>query len=405
MDFKLDPSLSSALVQTGIATAILIAALSFLGFTFPWLQQKILSLRHGVIRPLKFHNFEVISADSMITSAVRFLGGLRVIGTLMVIYFYLSAVLGFFPETHDLSENMLSYILDPLRDVLKTILNYIPKAIYVIVILMVVRYVLKIIRLFFMRIENGHLEINGFHADWAKPTFNLVRILVFCFTLIIIFPHLPGSNSPAFQGISVFLGLLISIGSGSAVSNLVSGIVITYMRPFQVGDRVKIGETIGDILEKTLLVTRIRTIKNVEVTIPNSMVLNSHTMNYSAEAKNQGLILNSRITIGYDVKWDRVHRLLLDAAARTEGLLKEPKPFIFQTSLGNSFVEYEINAYTRLANKFDDIYSDLRRNVQDCFNEAQIEIMSPTYHALRDGSGIHIPSAYKSQDETKPTGP
>lgn len=405
MDLKLDPTLSSALVQTGIATTILLIALSFLGMTFPWLQKKILSLRNGAIRPLKFHNFEIISADAILLTTVRVLGILRLVGTLLVIYFYLSAVLGFFPETQDLSENMLHYVLDPLRDVLKTILHYFPKAIYILIIFMVVRYALKIIRLFFDRIEHGQLEIDGFHADWAKPTFNLVRILVFCFTLIIIFPHLPGSSSPAFQGISVFLGLLISLGSGSAVANLVSGIVITYMRPFQVGDRVKIGETVGDILEKTLLVTRVRTIKNIDVTIPNSIVLSSHTMNYSAVAKTDGLILNLRIAIGYDVPWDKVHRLLLDAAARTEGVLKDPKPFIFQTSLGNSYVEYEINSYTRLANKFDDIYSDLRRNIQDCFNEAQVEIMSPTFHALRDGTGLHIPPSYKSQDETAPPRP
>ncbi|WP_410468748.1 mechanosensitive ion channel family protein [Bdellovibrio bacteriovorus] len=177
---------------------------------------------------------------------------------------------------------------------------------------------------------------------------------------------------------------------------MVAGLVITYMRPFQIGDRVKVGPTIGDVVEKNLLVTRIRTIKNVDITIPNSNILSSHIMNYSAVADSQGLILNPRITIGYEVNWRQVHQLMKDAAARTEGLMKDSKPFIFQTDLGNSYVEYELNVYTHLANKFDDIYSDLRKNLQDCFNEAKVEIMSPTYHSLRDGNEIHIPPEYKS---------
>ncbi len=161
------------------------------------------------------------------------------------------------------------------------------------------------------------------------------------------------------------------------------------MRPFKVGDRVKIGESTGDVMEKNLLVTRVRTIKNVDITIPNSTVLGSHMMNYSAVAESKGLILHSRVMIGYETDWRIVHQLLLQAALRTEGVLQDPKPFIFQTALGTSAVEYEINAYTHLANQFDDIYSDLRRNIQDSFYEAKIEIMSPSYVALRDANNTH----------------
>ncbi|MEN0058921.1 MAG: mechanosensitive ion channel family protein [Bdellovibrio sp.] len=395
MDF-FNSDLSSAIIRAGVATVALLILLTLMRAFFPWAQTKIRGLEKGRIRPLKIHNFEFITAQSMISGICGILQGLYVFGSLLLLYFYLSLVLSFFPETRDISDNMLEYLVKPLVDLFSTLLNYIPKAIYILVIFFVVRYFLKVIRLFFLRLEQGSIRLEGFHRDWAHPTYNLVRILVFCFTLIIIFPHLPGSSSPAFQGISVFLGLLISLGSGSAVSNLVSGIVITYMRPFQVGDRVKIGETVGDILEKTLLVTRVRTIKNIDITIPNSMVLNSHVMNYSAVAEEKGLILNARITIGYDVDWRTVHSLLLEAASRTEGLLKDPSPFLFQTALGNSYVEYELNAYTRLANQFDDIYSDLRRHIQDCFNEAKVEIMSPTFHALRNGDEIHIPQRYKT---------
>lgn len=286
---------------------------------------------------------------------------------------------------------MLHYVVEPIRDLLTRFVNYIPQMIYIVVILLVVRYVLKVIGAFFTRIENGHIEIEGFHTDWAKPTFNLVRIFVFCFTLVIVFPMLPGSSSPAFQGVSVFLGLLISLGSGSTISNLISGIVITYMRPFRVGDRVQIGDTFGDVIEKNLLVTRVRTIKNIDITIPNSMILSSHTMNYSAVSREEGLILNTRITIGYDVPWPKVHELLLKSTEKVPGLIKDRPPFILQTNLENSFVEYELNVYTQLANESHNIYSDMRIAIQDAFNAGGVEIMSPTYVSLRDGNHVTIP--------------
>ncbi len=391
-----ESDLSNALINSGVVTLLLVAFLALFGWFFPWIEHKVVSLSAGKIRPLKFHNFEIITAQAMITSVCSLLKFIKVVGTLLLIYVYLSLVLSFFPQTAPISENMLQYILDPLSEVLTTFLNYIPKAIYIFVIILVTRYVLKVVRLFFTRIENGFLKIDGFYPEWASPTYKLIRIFILAFTLIIIFPHLPGSSSPAFQGVSVFMGLLISLGSSSAISNLVAGLVITYMRPFKIGDRVMIGGTTGDVVEKNLLVTRIRTIKNVDVTIPNSNVLNSHMTNYSSVADKDGLILNPRITIGYDVDWRKVHKLLLDAANRTEGLIKENKPFIFQTDLNNSYVQYELNVYTRQANKFDDIYSDIRRNIQDCFNEANIEIMSPTYHSIRDGNQLHIPKEYQT---------
>lgn len=400
MSTLFESDLSYALLKSGIATAILLISLAIFGWLFPWIQNKVVTLSQGKIRPLKFHNFEFVSAQAVVTGICSLIGFLKIAGTFLLIYIYLSLVLGFFPETQHISENMLVYVLAPLGEVLTTFLNYIPKAIYIFVIVLVTKYVLKVVRLFFNRIENGFLKIDGFHPEWASPTYKLARLFILAFTLIIVFPHLPGSSSPAFQGVSVFLGLLISLGSSSAISNLVAGLVITYMRPFKIGDRVMIGGTVGDVVEKNLLVTRIRTIKNVDVTIPNSNVLNSHMTNYSSVADTNGLILNPRITIGYDVNWRTVHKLLLEAANRTDGLLKENKPFIFQTDLNNSYVEYELNVYTRKANNFDDIYSELRKNIQDCFNEANVEIMSPTYHSLRDGNQIHIPKEYQTSKQT-----
>ena len=212
------------------------------------------------------------------------------------------------------------------------------------------------------------------------------------------FPYLPGSNSPAFQGVSVFLGILLSIGSSSAIANIVAGVVITYMRPFRVGDRVRIADTTGDVVEKNLLVTRVRSIKNVDVSIPNSMVLGSHIINYSTVAQKEGLILNTTITIGYDAPWRQVHELLKEAARRTDLINQDREPYVLQTALNDFYVSYELNAYTNSPNKMAIIYSGLHQNIQDCFNEAGMEIMSPHYSTLRDGNETTTPSDYRNKD-------
>lgn len=212
--------------------------------------------------------------------------------------------------------------------------------------------------------------------------------------LIVIFPLLPGSDSEVFRGVSVFLGILFTFSSSGSLSNIFAGLVLTYMRAFKIGDRVKIGDSVGDIVEKTLLVTRVRTIKNEDITIPNSTVLNSHTINYSTAAGEVGLIVHTTVTIGYDVPWKHVHELLVNAASDTVYIINNPKPFVLQTSLNDFYVSYQVNAYTKEPSKQAEIYSSLHQNIQDKFNEAGVEIMSPHYKALRDGNQATIPADY-----------
>jgi len=216
--------------------------------------------------------------------------------------------------------------------------------------------------------------------------------------LVIVFPYLPGSSSPAFQGVSVFLGLLLSLGSTSAINNLIAGLVITYMRPFKIGDRIRIGDVTGDVVEKSMLMIRVRTIKNEDVTVPNSTVLSSNTTNFSALANAQGLIIHTTVTIGYDVPWKEMHKALINAAMRTPDVLKDPAPFVLQTSLDDFFVSYQLNAYIRDANNQHVIYSELHQNIQDCCNEAGIEIMSPHYTSMRDGNTTTVPTDYRPKD-------
>lgn len=260
-------------------------------------------------------------------------------------------------------------------------------------------YVIRFSRFLFNEVERQNITLPGFYPDWALPSFKIVRFLIIAFAVVMAFPYLPGSDSPAFKGVSVFLGVLFSLGSSSAVANVVAGVILTYMRAFCVGDRVKIADTMGDVIEKNLLVTRIRTAKNVDVTVPNAMVLGSHIINYSSSAQ---LILNTTVTIGYDVPWRQVHELLLAAARSTERIMAEPKPFVLQTALNDFYVSYELNAYTDAPSAMATIYSELHARIQDSFNEAGVEIMSPHYSTLRDGNPTTIPADYLPPDYQPP---
>ena len=240
-------------------------------------------------------------------------------------------------------------------------------------------------------IEAGRLKFGGFYPDWAMPTFHIIRFLLYAFMIAMIYPYLPGSRSGVFQGLSVFVGLIVSLGSSTVIGNIIAGLVITYMRPFKLGDRIQLNDTTGNVIEKTPLVTRIRTPKNEVVTIPNSFIMSSHTVNYSSSAREYGLIIHSEVTIGYDAPWRQVHQLLIEAALNTPGVIDDPRPFVLETSLSDWYPVYQINAYIREADKLAQIYSDLHQNIQDRFNEASVEIMSPHYMAMRDGNESTIP--------------
>jgi small-conductance mechanosensitive channel len=299
-----------------------------------------------------------------------------------------------FPWTRGLADKLFNYILSPVKNIFSAVIDYIPNLFTIAVIYLSIHYTVKFFKFLASEIENGALVISGFYPDWAMPTFNIVRVLLYAFMFVTIFKYLPGSDSPVFQGVSVFLGILFSLGSSSAISNAVAGMVITYMRPFKVGDRIKIGEITGEVVGKSILVTRIRTIKNEDITVPNSTVLSSYTLNYTTSAKDLGLILHTSVTIGYDVPWKKVHELLLNAAKATDGIIQDDdtkKPFVLQTSLDDFYVSYQINGYTENSHRMASIYSPLHQNIQDQFNEAGIEILSPHYKAERDGNGSTIP--------------
>jgi small-conductance mechanosensitive channel len=312
--------------------------------------------------------------------------------------FWLEAVLASLPWSRPYARLVIDWVEQPIRFVWQGFLGLLPNLFYLAVIWAVAYVALWIVKAIFFEIGRGSVRLPSFPAEWATPTYKLVRVLVVAMALVAAYPYIPGSGSPAFQGISVFLGLLLSLSSSSAIGNIVAGTVLTYTGAFRVSDRVRIGETTGDIVETSMLVTKVKTIKNVQVAIPNAVVLSSQVVNYSALAREQGLILHTGVTIGYDAPWRQVHELLIAAAGRTRGILEHPTPFVLQTALNDFYVAYEINAFTREPQQMVEIYSDLHANIQDAFNEAGVEIMSPHYGALRDGNHIAIPDAYVGPD-------
>jgi small-conductance mechanosensitive channel len=385
-----------------ISTAVLVVILILFKRFFPKIYGIVHSWEGTRVHSIKFQAFEALSAGRIVGILIACVRGVRILLTIVLFYFYIPLVFSFFPWTQGYAGILFGYLVYPFKAVGAAIIDYLPNLFYLAVIAVVTYYAVKLIRLIFNEIDRGNLVLPGFYQDWAMPTFKIVRFLVIVFALVMAFPYLPGSESPAFKGVSIFLGVLFSLGSTSAVANVVAGVILNYTRAFSIGDRVRIGDVEGDIIYKTLLVTHIRTIKNVEITLPNSTVLSGAILNFSTAAKDSVLILHTSITIGYDAPWRRVHELLIAAASATPYILKAPPPFVLQTALNDFYVSYQINAYTDHPHEMAQIYSDLHQNIQDKFNEGGVEIMSPHYSQLRDGNTTTIPEDYRPVDYIAP---
>jgi len=388
-------SLFAGMLLTLIATALFLGLLKVFHHLFPRAIEKVSRWGRTTQYSLKIQQVDLLAGSQIAEAVLGLLRILQFVAYASLSYLYVTSILGFFPATQPLSLELWGYLIEPIKLIALTFVSSLPDIIAIVVIAFVTRYIIKLIHMFFMGIERGAITFVGFHREWATPTYKIVRFFALVLAAVAIVPYIPGSQSEAFRGISVFLGVLVSLGAAGSFSNIVAGIVLTYMRPFSIGDRVKIAETIGDITEKTLLVTRIRTIKNVDVTIPNALVLSSHIINFSSSAMNPpSLILHSTVTIGYDVPWRRVHELLIAAAKRTTHILESPSPFVLQTGLSDFYVSYEINAYTGHPNKMAAIYAELHQHIQDQFHDAGLEIMSPHYTQIRDGNRMAIPDQY-----------
>lgn len=332
-------------------------------------------------------------------SAATFVGWLVGLG---LFYAYLQFTMSLFPWTRGIAEAMLDAVTSAFSRTGTALVDYLPSLLNIVVIVVIARLALKMLRTVFLQVAEERIDVTGFYPEWAMPTYSLLRFLVVAISAVMVFPYLPGSGSEGFRGVSVFLGLLLSLGAASAIANVIAGVVVTYMRPFRVGDRVRIADAVGDVTGKDLFVVRLRTVKNVDITIPNALVLANHIVNFSSSADSRGLVLHTTVTIGYDVPWRTVHELLVQAARRVEGILGNPAPFVLQTSLGDFAVSYELNAFTADPHQMAVIYSRLHEEIQNAFNAAGVEIMSPHFTAVRDGNRTAIPDAYLPKNYRAP---
>lgn len=365
-------------------------------FLYKKLKIKIIKLRNTRLKPISFHNYELFDTTKEVSILIFISNIIRYIVIFLQLLITVPILFSIFPQTKSLAIKIFSYLWTPAKSILHGILDYIPNLFTIFVIYFAIKYLIRGLRYLGNEVQSERLKITGFYPDWAMPTFHIVRFLLYAFMVAMIYPYLPGSDSGVFQGISVFVGLIVSIGSSTVIGNIIAGLVMTYMRPFKIGDRIKLNDTTGNVIEKTALVTRLRTLKNELVTIPNSFIMSSHTTNYSSSAREYGLIIHSEVSIGYDAPWRKVHQLLIDAAEATPGVVEEPAPFVLETSLSDWYPVYQINAYIKDADKLSQIYSALHQNIQDCFNRADVEIMSPHYIATRDGNTSTIPKEDKS---------
>ena len=372
-------SIAEALLITTLAAAI--AALLLLGgirgfrLAFDTLERRYRSR----VQSLTIQSFEVVRADSIWRGMRSVLGTLRILFIVATVYALFAFSLREFPWTRGLAENLVQFVVEPLQSMGLAVLRYLPKLAFLVVLVVVIRYVLKLLGLFFDAVHVGRVPLRGFDAEWARPTYQIVRILIVLLSLVIAYPYLPGSGSAAFQGLSIFAGLMLSLGASSAMASIIAGYTVTYRRAFRVGDRITVGEYTGEVTEVRLMVTHLRTTKNEEVVVPNSVVLQSHVVNYSKLAKTHGLILHTTVSIGYEIPWRQVEAMLLLAAERTGLLLNQPPPFVLERALGDFAVTYELNVCVESAAAMPERYAALHRNILDVFNEYGVQIMTPAY--------------------------
>ncbi|MDR0321606.1 MAG: mechanosensitive ion channel family protein [Treponema sp.] len=382
----------SFLQRLGIALGIVAGQallIWLIWFLFKRLEIKLESTGKEKIKPIFINKFKLLTEKQIIKVIKVILRIVKYLITVIQLFLTIPIIFSFFQATKDIASTIFGYILNPLKDVGASAVGYIPNLFKIVIFVLITHYILKGLKFLSKQIENGKLKINGFYEDWAKPTYKILQVLLWAFTLAIIYPYLPGSDSRAFQGVSVFIGIIFSIGSTSAIGNLVAGFVITYMRPFKIGDRVQIKEITGFVVEKNLMVVRLKTHKNEYVTFPNLIILSSNIINYntSCDENEEGLIIFAEVTFNYSTPWQKVHDILINAALATKYVQQRPKPFVLQTKLDDFYACYQINCYTKEIDKVPQIYTMLYENIQIGFKEAGLDMTSMHYQAISQNKG------------------
>jgi small-conductance mechanosensitive channel len=377
------------IVATGVLLVLLVALRFFRRRVGPVLARRA----EGLLARLRVQGLELIRPGAQ-ERLVRNLGWtLHAVVVLVVLLTWLEVVLHFLPWTRGAANRSLGFVGGAVGHVVSGMVGYLPNLVYIALFGLLGYGANQLNRLFFRAVAGGAVRLPGFWPEWSTITSKIVSLFLFALVGVAIYPYLPGSGSSAFQAIGIFLGAVISLGSGSSVANAIAGVVITYMRPFAVGDFVQVADVTGTVTEQSTLAVRVLTIRNEVVTLPAAIVLSNPVVNYSAQARASGVAIHTGVTIGYETPWRQVHELLLSAARRTHHVLERPAPWVIQTQLNDFYVAYELDAYVDDPVNRHFILSELNQNVQDTFFAAGVEILSPHYAQLRDGNAPAIPEA------------
>jgi small-conductance mechanosensitive channel len=344
-----------------------------------WLHKILQSKISARVESMESKSFKLIQSGQIWKALHLSFHMFRIAIFILLIAIFLQYVLSLFPWTNSIAVYVISLFLDPILTLFKGFLAFIPNLAFLIVIYFVTRYLLKLVRLFFSGVQKNEIHFANFKPEWAMPTYKILRLLIIVFALIIAYPYIPGSETSAFKGVTVFLGILLSLGSSSVIGNMIAGYSITYRGAFKIGDWIQVNDNFGMVEDLKLMVTRLRTLKNEEIIIPNSLLMNSNVQNFSTKARDHGLILHTTVGIGYETPWRQVEAMLKLAAGRTDGMLKAPPPFVLQLSLGDFAVVYELNVFCESPAGIKEKYTRLHQNILDVFNENNVQIMTPAY--------------------------
>ena len=349
------------------------------------LRRRIIDGFSGKIKPLVIKGYTLLNVHQWKRILLLLARVLQVFLVIVQLFISLPLLFSIFPETEKFTWNMVNYVWSPLRDIALSVIMYFPNIVKIVVIIYVVHWLLRAIRHVADELQAGNLKIDGFYQDWAQPTYHIIRIFVIAFSVVVIWPLLPGSESGVFKGVSIFVAALFSLGSTTTIGNLISGIIITYMRPFLIGDFVRIDGREGVVVEKNAFITRLKDIKGNIVTVPNNSILSQQTVNYSAALRHgEGTIVHSDFTFTYVVPRETIEQYLLEGAARCERLMKDPKPFVLVTALEDFYTRYEINAYTQEAEQLFEVYSELHKHIVDVFREHHLNPTSSHFVSVKE---------------------
>ena len=395
-----------SLIFIAVATIVVIVITIILNRIFARILTGLESWRQARVSEIRINEVELYPLKRIFQLLINTFKLLRLVALLTLFFFYVSSVLSRFTGTGRLMQSIKQELWTKLTVIGSKFLSSIPNLFIIALAIFICYVAISLVNWFFKLLERGILSLPGFYPEWALVTSRLITIFIIGFTLALIYPLLPGYESNAFKGISLFFGALISLGSHGIVADFLAGIELCYSRAFRVGDIIKIGNSMGEIVNLSLIITRFRTVNNEIVSLANTQLLNNQIINYSASARNYNapLMLYTNVSLGYDVSLTDVHQALIAAAKITPHILHKPAPFVWQTSLDDFYVSYQLNVYTEQLDLMlmNTIYSELHANILKHCDEAGIEILSPHYTALRDGNESTLSTEHLTPESTIP---